>query len=152
VTNNAIVSRDFPPCVEWVPAGNHALTLCGQPRRRGAPDGAPVAPPSTINSTALTYDESSEARKSTAFEVGVEMFSRMASSAAPVGVLPEMPAFAKTIIRTSSVNERRAWRSTDTLVQLPEVNNNDRQMDVGPGVAGGKEAAEKVANRLVAAI
>src|SRR6516225_11281105 len=32
----------------------------------GAPNGAPVAPPSTINSTALTYEESSEARKSTA--------------------------------------------------------------------------------------
>src|SRR5215467_2322170 len=40
--------------------------LCGQPRRMGAPNGAPVAPPSTINSTALTYEESSEARKSTA--------------------------------------------------------------------------------------
>ena len=44
----------------------HALTLCGQPRRMGAPNGAPVAPPSTISSTALTYEESSEARKSTA--------------------------------------------------------------------------------------
>src|ERR1700751_5319863 len=32
----------------------------------GAPKGAPVAPPSTISSTALTYEESSEARKSTA--------------------------------------------------------------------------------------
>ena len=32
----------------------------------GAPNGAPVAPPSTISSTALTYEESSEARKSTA--------------------------------------------------------------------------------------
>ena len=32
----------------------------------GAPHGAPVAPPSTISSTALTYEESSEARKSTA--------------------------------------------------------------------------------------
>jgi hypothetical protein len=32
----------------------------------GAPKGAPVSPPSTINSTALMYDESSEARKSTA--------------------------------------------------------------------------------------
>jgi len=29
-------------------------------------NGAPVAPPSTISSTALTYEESSEARKSTA--------------------------------------------------------------------------------------
>src|SRR6185312_10542344 len=29
--------------------------------------GAPVSPPSTINSTALMYDESSEARKSAAF-------------------------------------------------------------------------------------
>src|SRR5215470_3487616 len=38
----------------------------GQPRRMGAPNGAPVAPPSTISSTALTYEESSEARKSTA--------------------------------------------------------------------------------------
>src|SRR5262249_13399567 len=37
-----------------------------QPRRMGAPNGAPVAPPSTISSTALTYEESSEARKSTA--------------------------------------------------------------------------------------
>src|SRR5271170_6166538 len=45
------------------------LTLWGQPRRRGAPHGAPVAPPSTINSTALTYDESSEARKSTALAI-----------------------------------------------------------------------------------
>src|SRR5215467_4648101 len=36
------------------------------PRRTGAPHGAPVAPPSTISSTALTYEESSEARKSTA--------------------------------------------------------------------------------------
>src|ERR1700728_2741057 len=32
----------------------------------GAPNGAPVAPPSTIRSTALTYEESSDARKSTA--------------------------------------------------------------------------------------
>src|SRR5215471_13720510 len=32
----------------------------------GAPNGAPVAPPSTISSTALTYEESSEARKRTA--------------------------------------------------------------------------------------
>jgi len=31
-----------------------------------APKGAPVSPPSTISSTALMYDESSEARKSTA--------------------------------------------------------------------------------------
>ena len=31
----------------------------------GAPKGAPVSPPSTISSTALMYDESSEARKST---------------------------------------------------------------------------------------
>ena len=38
----------------------------GQPRRMGAPKGAPVAPPSTINSMAVMYDESSEARKSTA--------------------------------------------------------------------------------------
>src|SRR5579863_3900213 len=44
----------------------HAVTLSGQPRRMGAPNGAPVAPPSTISSTALTYEESSEARKSTA--------------------------------------------------------------------------------------
>src|SRR5271166_6664900 len=44
----------------------HALTLCVQPRRMGAPNGAPVAPPSTISSTALIYEESSEARKSTA--------------------------------------------------------------------------------------
>src|SRR5215472_1347445 len=35
-------------------------------RRIGAPHGAPVAPPSTINSTALMYEESSEARKSAA--------------------------------------------------------------------------------------
>ena len=40
--------------------------LQGQPRRMGAPNGAPVAPPSTISSTALTYEESSDARKSTA--------------------------------------------------------------------------------------
>lgn len=51
----------------------HGLTLSGadlcepQPRRLGAPKRAPVNPPSTINSTALMYDESSEARKSTAF-------------------------------------------------------------------------------------
>src|SRR5579862_9460850 len=32
----------------------------------GAPHGAPVAPPSTISSIALMYEESSEARKSTA--------------------------------------------------------------------------------------
>ena len=32
----------------------------------GAPKGAPVSPPSTISSTALMYDGSSEARKSTA--------------------------------------------------------------------------------------
>src|SRR5580704_9212466 len=32
----------------------------------GAPNGVPVAPPSTISSTALTYEESSDARKSTA--------------------------------------------------------------------------------------
>jgi hypothetical protein len=32
----------------------------------GAPKGAPVSPPSTISSTALMYNESSEARKSTA--------------------------------------------------------------------------------------
>src|ERR1700728_2050488 len=32
----------------------------------GAPKGAPVSSPSTISSTALMYDESSEARKSTA--------------------------------------------------------------------------------------
>src|SRR5580698_9668339 len=38
-----------------------------QPRRMGAPKGAPVNPPSTISSTALMYDESSDARKSTAF-------------------------------------------------------------------------------------
>src|SRR5271157_4860956 len=44
----------------------HALTLCGQPRKMGAPNGAPVTPPSTISSTALTYEESSDARKSTA--------------------------------------------------------------------------------------
>src|SRR5271155_2007763 len=31
-----------------------------------APKGAPVSPPSTISSTALMYNESSEARKSTA--------------------------------------------------------------------------------------
>src|SRR6516164_265399 len=41
------------------------LNLCSQARRMGAPNGAPVAPPSTISSTALTYEESSEARKST---------------------------------------------------------------------------------------
>src|SRR5215472_13537663 len=35
-------------------------------RRMGAPNGAPVAPPSTISSIAFTYEESSEARKSTA--------------------------------------------------------------------------------------
>src|SRR6202167_2207391 len=40
--------------------------LYGQPRRMGAPKGAPVSPPSTTSSTALMYDESSEARKSTA--------------------------------------------------------------------------------------
>src|SRR6202012_2585374 len=40
--------------------------LYRQPRRMGAPKGAPVSPPSTISSTALMYDESSEARKSTA--------------------------------------------------------------------------------------
>src|SRR5262249_44739779 len=39
----------------------------GQPRRMGAPNGAPRAPPSTISPTALTYEESSEARKSTAW-------------------------------------------------------------------------------------
>src|SRR5580693_7126472 len=33
----------------------------------GAPKAAPVNPPSTTNSTALMYDESPEARKSTAF-------------------------------------------------------------------------------------
>src|SRR6202044_1316699 len=38
----------------------------GQPRRMAAPKGAPVSPPSTISSTTLIYDESSEARKSTA--------------------------------------------------------------------------------------
>jgi hypothetical protein len=32
----------------------------------GAPNGAPVSPPSTVSSTAFMYDESSEARKSTA--------------------------------------------------------------------------------------
>ena len=32
----------------------------------GAPKGAPVSPPSTISSTTLMYDDSSEARKSTA--------------------------------------------------------------------------------------
>src|SRR5215470_11675682 len=43
-----------------------ASICAGQPRRMGAPNGAPVAPPSTISSTALTYEESSDARKSTA--------------------------------------------------------------------------------------
>ena len=37
-----------------------------QARSMAAPKGAPVSPPSTISSTALMYDESSEARKSTA--------------------------------------------------------------------------------------
>src|ERR1700689_2813102 len=32
----------------------------------GAPNGAPVGPASTISATALTYEESSDARKSTA--------------------------------------------------------------------------------------
>src|SRR5215468_4979026 len=36
------------------------------PRRMAAPHGAPVTPPSTISSTALTYEESSDERKSTA--------------------------------------------------------------------------------------
>src|SRR5215469_11803334 len=40
--------------------------ITGHTRRMGAPNGAPVAPPSTISSIALTYEESSEARKSTA--------------------------------------------------------------------------------------
>src|SRR6516165_1418446 len=43
-----------------------ALQDRAYPRRMGAPNGAPVTPPSTINSTALTYEESSEARKRTA--------------------------------------------------------------------------------------
>src|SRR6202046_2950743 len=45
---------------------SNGLGFSGQPRRMGAPKGAPVSPPSTISSTALMYDESSEARKSTA--------------------------------------------------------------------------------------
>src|SRR3984957_5236575 len=44
---------------------SHALRR--QPRSMGDPKGAPVNPPSTTNSIALMYDESSEARKSTAF-------------------------------------------------------------------------------------
>src|SRR5215467_14755743 len=45
-------------------------SICaGHPRRMGAPNGAPVAPPSTISSTALTYEESSDARKSTALAI-----------------------------------------------------------------------------------
>jgi hypothetical protein len=49
------------------PGGSSFVTiLYGQPRRMAAPKGAPVSPPSTISSTALMYDESSEARKSTA--------------------------------------------------------------------------------------
>ena len=36
-----------------------------QPRRIGAPNGAPVAPPSTISSTASMCEESSEAKKRT---------------------------------------------------------------------------------------
>src|SRR5689334_6892427 len=43
--------------------------LCCQWRKMGAPNWAPVSPPSTTNSTALTYEESSEARNSTAFAI-----------------------------------------------------------------------------------
>src|ERR1700722_9573255 len=52
-----------PPARFFRPA---PLPVKRQPRRMGAPNGAPVIPPSTISSTALMYDESSEARKSTA--------------------------------------------------------------------------------------
>src|SRR5215472_4046508 len=48
-----------------MPSLPHTLQNRAYPRRIGAPHGAPVAPPSTISSTALTYEESSEARKST---------------------------------------------------------------------------------------
>jgi hypothetical protein len=57
------------PHVKYVNTSFFGLCISGwrQPRRMGAAKGAPVKPPSTINSTALMYDESSEARKSTAF-------------------------------------------------------------------------------------
>src|SRR6201997_2058034 len=50
-------------CAGWLVG---QLAVRTQERRIGAPSGAPVAPPSTTSSIALTYDESSEARKSTA--------------------------------------------------------------------------------------
>src|ERR1700758_5423530 len=49
----------------------------------GAANGAPVNPPSTINSTALTYEESSDARKSTA------LATSSASPQRPCGTVEE---------------------------------------------------------------
>src|SRR6516162_8343685 len=65
----------MPPWLWVAPAARQLLSIFlvavvrstpAYPRRIGAPKGAPVAPPSTISSTAFTYGESSEARKSTA--------------------------------------------------------------------------------------
>jgi hypothetical protein len=49
-----------------VPSRPSMGCLPRQARSMAAPKGAPVNPPSTTSSTALMYDESSEARKSTA--------------------------------------------------------------------------------------
>src|SRR5215469_1507847 len=58
--------------------------ITGHACRMGAPNGAPVAPPSTISSIALTYEESSEARKSTA------LASSSGSPHRPSGTADEM--------------------------------------------------------------
>src|ERR1700744_6443416 len=58
--------REYPRFVQWSDGSSFVTGLYDQPRRMAAPKGAPVIPPSTTSSTALMYDASSEARKSTA--------------------------------------------------------------------------------------
>src|SRR5271155_4288605 len=76
----------------------------------GAPNGAPVAPPSTISSTALTYEESSDARKSTA------LATSSGSPQRPCGTAEEKN-FA-SLAESSSEAEARGPRSG--LVGTPQ--------------------------------
>ena len=77
-----------------------------------APKGAPVNPPSTISSTALMYDESSEARKSTAFA------SSSGSPHRPSGIARR--------------RNERAWRTVHPIIEA-----RDPRFQMGVLVAPG---------------
>src|SRR5215469_6509428 len=113
----------------------------------GAPNGAPVIPPSTISSTALTYEESSEARKSAALATssgspqrssGIaeeRNFANLSDSSAETEA--RSPRFQMGVLvapgATTFTRMLRGARSAETapLVQ-PELLNQGKLIEVMP--------------------